>query len=594
MKAKWAEKYAAVLLALPLIFYLLIFTAYPMIESVILSLSKVGLLYQFNGFVGLKNYQMLISNPFFEQTFVNTMIFVFAVVAIDMAAGLVLALSLDRISRGKSIITTILMSPMILPAVVVGAIWEIIMAPYIGPLDYLMSKLGFGTVGWLANPKLALPSLIIITVWQSIPFIFLLILAGVQSIPPQLKEAAKIDGLSTSEVFKEITMPMILPAFAVSFLMALINSFRVFDIIFVIDQGGFNPANALLTYFSYDFAFIPGFQGIAMAAIIIITLIATVIAMFFINRVGLRERLGLKEASNKVRRLKLNISLPSFNIPSKISLGIAYFVLVIAAFISFFPFLWAIITSLNTTGVVTTLLPPASDIGLTNFVQAIYQGAGYLVSSLVIAPVVAIITILIAAPAAYAIARYKLGGTKLLAWNLYIYAIPSIVFLIPLYTLVAKLGLLNTWWALMLIYPIFTIPLATWILVGFYSDIPKEVDEAALIDGKSRLGAFFSIILPIVRPALAVVAFFSILASYSEFMFALTIGETPYLFNFPPRGTETATVFVAIGVSFGAGHPINYALLSAAGLIVSIPVIIISAVLQKYIIKGLWFGAVKG
>lgn len=146
----------------------------------------------------------------------------------------------------------------------------------------------------------------------------------------------------------------------------------------------------------------------------------------------------------------------------------------------------------------------------------------------------------------------------------------------------------------MLIYPIFTVPLATWILVGFYSDIPKEVDEAALIDGKSRLGAFFSVILPIVRPALAVVAFFSILASYSEFMFALTIGQTPYLFNFPPRGTETATVFVAIGVSFGAGHPINYALLSAAGLIVSIPVIIISAVLQKYIIKGLWFGAVKG
>ncbi|MGC8661754.1 MAG: ABC transporter permease subunit [Nitrososphaeria archaeon] len=594
MKAKWAEKYAAVLLALPLIFYLLIFTAYPMVESAILSLSKVGLLYQFNGFVGLKNYQMLLSNPFFEQTFINTMVFVFAVVAIDMLAGLVLALSLDRVSRGKSIITTILMSPMILPAVVVGAIWEIIMAPYIGPLDYLMSKLGFGNVGWLANPRLALPSLIIITVWQTIPFIFLLILAGVQSVPPQLKEAAKIDGLSTSEVFKEITMPMILPAFAVSFLMALINSFRVFDIIFVIDQGGFNPANALLTYFSYDFAFIPGFQGLAMAAIIIITLIATVIAMFFINRVGLRERLGLKEATNRVRRFKMSIPLPSFNIPSKISLVLAYAVLVVAAILSFFPFLWAIITSLNTTGIVTTLLPPASDIGLTNFIQAIYQGAGYLVSSLVIAPVVAGITILIAAPAAYAIARYKLGGTKLLAWNLYIYAIPSIVFLIPLYTLVSKLGLLNTWWALMLIYPIFTVPLATWILVGFYSDIPREVDEAALIDGKSRLGAFFSVILPIVRPALAVVAFFSILASYSEFMFALTIGQTPYLFNFPPRGTETATVFVAIGVSFGAGHPINYALLSAAGLIVSIPVIIISAVLQKYIIKGLWFGAVKG
>ncbi|MDG6932091.1 MAG: ABC transporter permease subunit [Nitrososphaerota archaeon] len=565
-----------------------------MVESVILSFSKVGLLYEFKGLVGLQNYQTLISNVFFRQTFINTLIFVFAVVVIDMLSGLILALSLERISRGKSVITTILMSPMILPAVVVGAIWEVILAPYIGPVDYLLSRIGFGNIGWLANPRLALPSLIVISVWQSIPFIFLLILAGVQSIPQQLKEAAKIDGLSTSQIFSEITMPMILPAFAVSFLMALINSFRVFDIIYVIDQGGFNPANSLLTYFSYEFAFIPGFQGVAMAAIIIITLIATVVAMFFINRVGLRERLGLKEASNSVKRFKLGIRLPSFNIPPGISKILAYFILIVASIISFFPFLWAIITSLNTTGIVTTLLPPVTDIGLDNFVKAIYQGAGYLASSLVIAPVVAGITILIAAPASYAIARYKLGGTKLLSWNLYIYAIPSIVFLIPLYLLVGRLGLLNTWWALMLIYPIFTIPLATWILVGFYSDVPKEIDEAALVDGKSKLGAFFSIILPIVKPALAVVAFFSILASYTEFMFALTIGETPYLFNFPPRGTETATVFIAIGVSYGAGHPINYALLAAAGLIVSIPVIIISAVLQKYIVKGLGFGTIKG
>jgi multiple sugar transport system permease protein len=594
VNTRWADKYAAILLALPLIFYLLIFTAYPMVESVILSFSKVGLLYEFKGLVGLQNYQTLISNVFFRQTFINTLIFVFAVVVIDMLSGLILALSLERISRGKSVITTILMSPMILPAVVVGAIWEVILAPYIGPVDYLLSRIGFGNIGWLANPRLALPSLIVISVWQSIPFIFLLILAGVQSIPQQLKEAAKIDGLSTSQIFSEITMPMILPAFAVSFLMALINSFRVFDIIYVIDQGGFNPANSLLTYFSYEFAFIPGFQGVAMAAIIIITLIATVVAMFFINRVGLRERLGLKEASNSVKRFKLGIRLPSFNIPPGISKILAYFILIVASIISFFPFLWAIITSLNTTGIVTTLLPPVTDIGLDNFVKAIYQGAGYLASSLVIAPVVAGITILIAAPASYAIARYKLGGTKLLSWNLYIYAIPSIVFLIPLYLLVGRLGLLNTWWALMLIYPIFTIPLATWILVGFYSDVPKEIDEAALVDGKSKLGAFFSIILPIVKPALAVVAFFSILASYTEFMFALTIGETPYLFNFPPRGTETATVFIAIGVSYGAGHPINYALLAAAGLIVSIPVIIISAVLQKYIVKGLGFGTIKG
>jgi len=604
LRGSWTERHAAFLLVLPLVAYLLFFTGYPIFDSALLSFSKVTLSYGFGGLVGLRNYELLVADPFFWQTFVNTLLFVAAVVLADMALGLVLALALDRVSRAKSFFTTALMSPMILPAVVVGAIWEVIMAPYVGPLDFLTKALGFGNVGWLADPKLELFSLAVITIWQTAPFTFLLMLAGVQSIPPQLKEAAKVDGLSTSEAFQEVTLPMILPAFAVSFILALINSFRVFDVLFMVDQGGFNPANALLMYFSYDFAFIPGFQGVAMAGIMVIAVIATVFAMFFVSAIGLRERLGLssegknmwqglKKRSKKVLKGLLSwAKIPSFNVPPSVSLWSSYVVLLAAAFMSLFPLAWAFVTSLNTSGVITSLLP--SSIGLENYVAAIRQGAGYLASSLVVAPVVAVITMLVAAPAAYAIARYKVGGTKILAWNLYVYAIPSIVFLVPLYSLVSRVGLMNTWWALMLVYPIFTLPLAVWILVGFYNDVPREVDEAALIDGKSRIGAFFDVILPIIRPALAVVAFFSILASYSEFMFALTLGQTPYLFNFPPTGAETATVFVAIGVTFGAGHPINYAMLSAAGLLVSIPVIVASAVLQRYIIKGLWFGAVKG
>jgi len=592
--SNWSYRNAALILALPFIIYLVVFTLYPIIYSIILSFSKVGLLYNFAGLVGLENYMLLFKNPFFLKTFINTLIFAFSVTAVDIVFSILLALSIERISRGKSVFTTLLTSPLMLPAVVVAIVWEIIMDPFVGPLDYFLRLLHFPTVGWLADPHVMLLSLIIITIWQTTPFAFLLVLAGVQAIPPQLKEAAMVDGLSTSDMFTQVTMPLILPSVVVAVLMTLITAFRTFDVIFVIDSGGFNPSNALLVYYAYIYAFVPGYQGIAMASIVILAGISTVLGILFIKAMGLENRLGL-EAKKKERHLKLRISFPSFNIRPKISLVLAYLILIISVTFAFFPIIWTLLTSMHYSGIVMSLLPHHPIQGLIkNFSMALSQGAPYLIVSLVVAPVVAALTIILAAPAAYSIARFKLGGTKLLAWALYLYTVPSMVYLVPIYTLITKLGLTNTWWALMLIYPIFTLPLSVWILTGFYNDVPKEIDESALIDGKSRIDAFFDIILPIIRPALAVAAFFAILSSYTEFMFALTLGRTPYLFNFPPTGSETATVFVASALVYGSGEVVNYGMLAAAGLLVSIPVIIISAVLQKYIIKGLWVGGLKG
>ncbi len=592
----WTYKHAALLLSLPFIVYLVIFTLYPIVYSIILSFSKVGLLYNFQGFVWASNYILLFKNPFFIRSFENTMIFAFSVTAADIALALAFALSIERISRGKSILTTLLTSPLMLPAVVVGVVWEIIMDPFVGPLDFVLTHLGLPRIGWLADPRIVLISLIIITIWQTVPFAFLLVLAGIQAIPPQIKEAAQVDGLSTMDTFKEITLPLITPALLVAILMTLITAFRTFDVIFVIDSGGFNPNNALLVYYAYMFAFTPGYQGVSMAAVSILAFISTVLGLLFIRAMHLNERIGISKESSKERHGKYRKPiLPSFNIPPRVSLVLAYLVLVAASIFSFFPIIWTLVTAMHYSGIVMSLLPSRPISGLIkNFSMAISQGAPYLIVSLVVAPVVAVITIFLAAPAAYAIARYKLGGTKLLGWALYLYSVPSMVYLIPIYTLVTRLNLTNTWWALMMIYPIFTLPLSIWILTGFYSDVPKEIDESALVDGKSRIEAFFDIIMPIVRPALAVVAFFAILSSYTEFMFALTLGRTPYLFNFPPTGAETATVFVASALVYGSGEVVNYGLLAAAGLLVSIPVIIISAFLQKYIIKGLWVGGIKG
>ncbi|MFQ1020626.1 ABC transporter permease [Tardisphaera saccharovorans] len=590
------ERFAPLLLALPFVVYLVIFTLYPIVQSILFSFSRISPFFGFEGFVGLKNFVEMVSDPFFKEIFANTLIFVVVVTVADVGLGLLLSLGVERIRKGKALVTSLLVSPMLLPAVVAAVVWEIIYDPFVGPLDFLLRFLGIGTIGWLSNPSYELWALSLVVIWQTVPFSFLLILAGLQSVPPQLREAAEVDGFSTWQKLTQVTLPMIKPAIIVTVLMSMITAFRTFDVVFVFNSGGFNPYNAVLAYYAYSNAFVRGYQGEAMAMVTVLAVISTVLSLLFIRAVGLRERLGLSGGSSSSRAGQSRYALPhfDFNIPGKLSLALAYVVLAVLGTFSFFPIVWTVITSLHASGVVVTMLPSRPLLGLKNYLTALEQGAPYLLSSFVIAPVVAAATILIAAPAAYAIARYKLGGTKLLSWALYLYTVPSIIYLVPLYSLMAKLDLLNTWWALMMIYPVFTLPLSVWILVGFYNDLPKEIDEAAQVDGKSRIGSFFDVVLPIIRPALAVAAFFAIIASYSEFMFAVTIGSSAYAFNFPPTGTETATVFVAEGLSFGSGQVTNYALLSAAGIIVALPVIVISVVLQKYIIKGLWFGSVKG
>jgi len=611
---KWTDKYAGALLAAPFTAYLLGFTAIPIAVSVFLSFSKVGAMYNWEGFAGLSNYARLFRDPFFAQTFENTLIYAASVMAVDVCLALVLALSVERVRAGRSVFSVLLASPMLLPAVVTAVVWEIIMDPYVGPLDFFLRLFGVGPVGWLSNPGLALISLIIISVWQTAPLAFLLVLAGVRSIPPQLKEAAQVDGLSSWATFREVTLPVIAPSLVVTVLMVLISSFRAFDILFVINEGGFRAYNALLVYYSYVYAFVPGYQGESMAAAVVLALISSVIGVLFIQAVGIRERLGLKGTGEgggqrgrlRVRnpfRSRFRVHLPSssslipdFNLPPRLSLSLAYAALILASAFAFFPFLWALVTASNSAGVVMTLLPHNNPIsGLAkNFSQAVAQGAPYLVTSLVVAPVVSALSVLMEAPAAYAIARYKVGGAKLLGWALYVYALPSIIFLIPIYTFVSRVGLLNSWLALIMIYPIFALPLGVWMLVGFYKDVPKEVDESAQVDGKTKIQAFFDVVLPMVKPALAVAAFFAVLSSYTEFMFAVTIGTTPYTFGFPPTGAETATVFVAEALTTGSGEITNYGLLSAAGLLVSLPVIAIMAFLQKYIVRGLLFGGIKG
>lgn len=207
----------------------------------------------------------------------------------------------------------------------------------------------------------------------------------------------------------------------------------------------------------------------------------------------------------------------------------------------------------------------------------------YLINSTVVGMVTALVSTAIAASAAYAISRYKIGGMRFVSWIISIRMLPPIAAALPLYIIFMRLHLLNTWWALILSYLLLTTPLSCWILLTFFNEIPREMDEAAQVDGCSPFKAFVHVILPLSAPGLAAVATLSFIACWGEFLLALILTSN--------QQAQTLPIFLGRYIT---GWRIAWGPLSAAGIINMVPVIIFSLIMQRYLIRGLTFGAVKG
>jgi len=204
-----------------------------------------------------------------------------------------------------------------------------------------------------------------------------------------------------------------------------------------------------------------------------------------------------------------------------------------------------------------------------------------LVNSLIIASANTVIAIMIGTLAAYSFARFRVGGFHLSFWVLSVRMLPPIASVIPLFLLFRFLGLLDTHIALIFAYLAFNIPFVTWLMRGFFLEIPEQLEESAMLDGCGRLGAFVKVALPLAAPGLAVVTIFCFIFSYSEFMLALILSRDK---------AKTAPLLIA---QFRETLPGQDAPMAAAAILVAIPVIILGILVQKYIVKGLTLGALK-
>jgi multiple sugar transport system permease protein len=252
-----------------------------------------------------------------------------------------------------------------------------------------------------------------------------------------------------------------------------------------------------------------------------------------------------------------------------------------------FPILWGLLTSLKTERDVLAYPPQlVFEPTLRNYAEVLFGSASILpnlFSSVVIAGTTTLLTMLLAIPAAYALARLDLPGKR--ASGFYVLAtqmLPPVGLVIPYFLALQRVGWLDSYQGMIAIYLTFSLPFAVWLLVSYFEDIPREMEEAALLDRAGRLRALLLVVLPQIRGGIAVTVIFVFLNAWNEFLFAVVLG-----------GNKVRPVTVAM-YNFISVEQTQWARLAAAAMIAMAPVILLGLAAQRHIVKGLTVGAVKG
>lgn len=273
------------LLLAPTITVLLALSIYPLIYSVGVSLHDAS------GNLALTNFTRLVGDQFFLSALAHT--FVYAVIALtfEFAIGLGLALLLDSQVRARALFRSLLLVPMMLPPIVVGVVWRLLLNANFGALNGTLKRFGVNTarLTWTASPKLAMASVIAADVWQWTPFVFLILLAGLQAIPQEPYEAALIDGSSGWQTFRHVTLPLLMPAIVIALLLRTMDLLRVFDHIFILTEGGPGFATETLSLYIYRTAFRFSNFGYAAAMSFVLLLLTNVISAGYLKLLQARE-----------------------------------------------------------------------------------------------------------------------------------------------------------------------------------------------------------------------------------------------------------------------------------------------------------------
>jgi multiple sugar transport system permease protein len=237
-------------------------------------------------FVGLQQYADVLDDSLFRAGVGNTVLFAFVAVSVQIVLGFVLALLTTKIVRGRLFYRTVFLLPILVPGIVIGAIWKLMYNYHFGVINQLALLLGLPAVDWLGNIQTALGSVIAVDVWHWTPFVFLLMLAGLESLPQDVFEAAKVDGASFWQELWHITLPLMLPTITATLVFRLIVAFKVFDEIYLLTGGGPGTSTEVLSFTVHRRFFTEGLMGYgsAMSVVVLFFLSTLIVAAVLLMR----------------------------------------------------------------------------------------------------------------------------------------------------------------------------------------------------------------------------------------------------------------------------------------------------------------------
>lgn len=239
----------------PALIVFIVFSIYPILNTIFLSFYEWDMISPTKEFVGIKNYQTLFRDVKFYQTLSNTFVYMLSTVGLGVILAIALALFLRKDTRINKFMQNLIFTPYIVSLASISFLWMWLMNNDFGLLNYLLSLVGVGPIDWLGNPKMALISLVIISVWKTLGYNTLIILSALQSIPKHLYEAASLDKATKRQTFFKITLPMISPTLFFLTIVSIIASFKVFETIQIITNGGPQNSTNTLVYSIYEYGF---------------------------------------------------------------------------------------------------------------------------------------------------------------------------------------------------------------------------------------------------------------------------------------------------------------------------------------------------
>jgi multiple sugar transport system permease protein len=661
--AVWGRKLGPVWWLGPSVLLIALVIVYPAIEMIRTSFIKFNSIGLSQGSAGVGNYKTLFDEPALGHVLINTVLWVVLVVAATILISLGLAQFLNKRFPGRRIVRWALIVPWAASLVMTATVWRYIYEGAYGMLNRVLLDLGLihTPVEWYQDNSTSFWCLIVVGIVVSIPFSTFVMLAGLQAIPADVYEAARVDGAGAWQTYRKVTFPLLRPALLTSTVLNVIYVFNSFPIIWVITGKLPGDQTDTTITFMYKIAFTYRLDVGEAASLSVLNVVFLLIAVsVFLRRVRwnagddaaagrsgpgfLRRRVravfapratgaamtsGVPAAAGSsggdirasaapvpaAPRRPADAPSPDMAERSPVTparprepgpaqrfgraagrawapvrpAGLMFGGAVVAAFFLapyVVMFLGALKSQQNLFHNPALYLPTSWQWSNFAHVWKVIPLATYLLNSLIVAAVSTAIVLLVSLPAAYYTARHNFRGKRAFLYVVLITQMfAPVALVIGIYREVTLVnGAVNSYWALILVDSAFNLAFSIWILNGYLASIPKEIEDAAMVDGAGPLRTMFRVILPLAKPGIVTAVIFTFIQVWNEFVVAETI------FNNPTVNRETLTVGINAFVGL---YQTQYQYLFVASIIGIVPVVLLFAFIERYLVGGLTAGSIR-